>query len=101
MTVLVVHVQDDWSEFPNNETKIFEDSTSGLNKAIDFVEYSIPWEEEHMKQYFKGCSNKISDESRNKIIEALSKHDYAGRFDCIERFPAKFDFSIQREQVEG
>ena len=42
MTVLVVHVQDDWGEFPNNETKIFEDSTSVLNKAIDFVEYSIP-----------------------------------------------------------
>lgn len=101
MTVLVAHVQDDWGEFPNNETKIFEDSTSGLNKAIDFVEYSIPWEEEHMKQYFKGCSNKISKESRNKIIETLSKHDYACEFDCEEQFPAKFDFGIQRELVEG
>lgn len=101
MTVLVVHVQDDWGEFPNNETKIFEDSTSGLNKAIDFVEQSIPWEENHMKMYFKDCSNKIGQESRNKIIEALSKHDYACEFDCVERFPAKFDFGIQREQVEG
>lgn len=101
MAVLVVHVQDDWGEFPNNETKIFEDSTSGLNKAIDFVEQSIPWKEEHMKMYFKDCSNKISKESRNKIINTLSKNNYACRFDCVERFPAKFDFSIQRERVEG
>lgn len=101
MTVLVVHVQDDWGEFPNNETKIFEDSTSGLSKAIDFVECSIPWEEDHMKRYFKDCSNKICEESRNKIIDHLSKHNYANDFVCVERFPAKFDFNIQREQVEG
>ena len=101
MTVLMAHVKDDWTEFPNDETKLFEDSDVGLKKAIDFAEFSIPWDEDHMNRYFKTCSNKIGEESRNKIIESLSRSDYANDGTCVERFPARFQFSITREQVEG
>ena len=44
MTVLLAHVEDDWTEFPNNETRVFEDSEEWFNRGVNFVESSIPWE---------------------------------------------------------
>ena len=37
MTVLYVHVEDDWTEFPTNEYQIFADTEAGLAKAIDYA----------------------------------------------------------------
>ena len=99
MTVLKVHVEDDWTEFPTNETVIYEDSPAGLERAIDYVQRSIPWEEAHMKIYFKGTTNKISESSRMNIRIALKKDSSASDSNCLERFPANFSFNISRKEV--
>ena len=99
MTVLKVHVEDDWTDLFTNETLIYEDSPAGLERAIDYVQCSIPWDEAHMKIYFKGTTNKISESSRMNIRIALKKDSSASDSNCLERFPANFSFSISREEV--
>jgi len=100
MKVLLTHVEDDWTEFPNDETRVFADTEKGFSAAMDFVQASIPWEEKHMKMYYKDCTNKISLETRALLKHTLNEDDSISSFDCEERFPAKFYFCIRRTDVE-
>lgn len=99
MTVLMAHVEDDWTEFPTNETKIFADTPKGTSKAIEYVESMIPWKEGHMQSYFKGCTNQICKESKELLAEML-KLQSVSSMDIPERFSASFQFCISREDVE-
>ena len=101
MEVLMVHVEDDWTEYPTNETKAFADSPVGLVKALDYIDEHIPWEEAHMKAYFKGCVKKLSGAARTKISKLLETASSVTDFDTDERYPARFHFSISREEVIG
>lgn len=98
MNVLVAHYSDDWQS-GSEETKIFADTEEGLIKAIDWVEFNIPWEEEHMKIYFKDCSNKIGKQSRDNIVKTLNEKGYARDWACEEKFPAMYHFCIDRQEV--
>jgi hypothetical protein len=100
MTVLLAHVEDDWTEFPNNETRVFEDSEEGFNRAVNFVESSIPWEENHMKIYFKNCSKTIGEESRIILAKRIKREGSVTDWNCKEKFPAKFSFCIKQVEVE-
>jgi hypothetical protein len=99
MTVLYVHVEDDWTDFPTNEYQIFADTEAGLAKAIDYAEFHIPWDEGHMKIYFKGCTNKIGKQSRYNIVKTLNEKGYASDWACEEKFPARYHFCIDRQEV--
>jgi hypothetical protein len=100
MKVLLVQVEDDWTEFPNKETKVFADTEKGFSAAMDFVQASIPWEENHMKIYFKNCTNKIPQDTRTLLKHILNEEDSISSYNCKEKFPAKFYFCIQRTDVE-
>lgn len=99
MTVLVAEYSDEW-QIGHQDTKIFADTENGLKKAIDWIEFHIPWEEEHMKTYFKNSTNKISTKSRENIIHKIKTEGYADGCNCCEYFPAGFKFEITKSQVE-
>ena len=99
MNVLIAHYSDDW-QMSSEETKIFADTEEGLIKAIDWVEFNIPWEEEHMKIYYKNCSKTIGQESRIILKKRLEREGMVTDWNCKEKFPADFEFSIKREEVE-
>ena len=99
MNVLIAHYSDDW-QMGSEETKVFADTEEGLTKAIDWVESNIPWIEEHMKMYFKGCSKTIGTESRIILAKRIKREGSVSDWNCKEKFPAKFEFSIRQMEIE-
>lgn len=99
MTVLVAEYYDEW-QCGHQDIKIFADTENGLKKAINWIEFHIPWEEEHMKIYYKKSTNKISINSRENIIHKIKAEGYADGCCCCEYFPADFVFEITKSEVE-
>ena len=99
MVVLLARYSDDW-QLGNEEIKLFSNTEKGIEKAINWIEFHIPWEEEHMKAYFKNSTNKISTNSRENIIHKIKTERYANNYNCCEHFPADFEFEITKLEVE-
>ena len=98
MTVLVAKYSDEW-QIGHQDTKIFADTENGLKKAIDWIEFHIPYDKEYLC-YWKNAVNKISDKSRENIIHNIKAKGGATRYNCSEYFMADFEFYITREEVE-
>jgi len=99
MTVLMARYSDNW-QYGHQDTKLFANTEKGIEKAINWIEFHIPWEEEHMKTYFKNSTYKISANSRENIIHKIKAEGYAGDYSCCEHFPADFEFEIAKAEVE-
>lgn len=98
MTVLVAEYSDEW-QIGHQDTKIFADTENGLKKAIDWIEFHIPYDKEYLC-YWKNAVNKISDKSRENIVHNIKAKGGAARYNCSEYFMADFEFYITREEVE-
>lgn len=98
MTVLVAKYFDEW-QIGHQDTKIFADTENGLKKAIDWIEFNIPYDKEYLC-YWKNAVNKISDKSRENIVHNIKTKGWAERCDCSEYFMAHFVFEITKTEVE-
>jgi hypothetical protein len=98
MTILVAEYSDEW-QIGHQDTKIFADTENGLKKAINWIEFHIPYDKEYLC-YWKNAVNKISDKSRKNIVHKIKAEGYADEYNCCEHFPADFEFEITKSEVE-
>ena len=98
MTVLVAKYFDEW-QIGHQDTKIFADTENGLKKAIDWIEFNIPYDKEYLC-YYKNAVNKIGDKSRKNIVHNIKTKGWAERCHCSEYFMAHFVFEITKTEIE-
>jgi len=104
MTVISVRYFDNYLE--GNESLdpvLFEDSSEGIKRAIQFCEDSIPKLDENTRHvYYRDCDYSMSEESKKILYDYMIRGEslWINSESIKEHFPVGYFFEIRRVKVQ-